>query len=59
MRTQRTFELLLAAAREVVARWDSGDLAEAVRHLEDTIRDCERAPGKPPRQDALELEPRS
>lgn len=29
--------MLLAAAKEVVARWESGDLAEAVRNLADAI----------------------
>lgn len=29
--------VLLAAAKEVVARWEKGDLAEAVRNLADAI----------------------
>lgn len=38
---------LLIAAREVVASWESGDLAEAVRNLAAAIAEAEPLPDEP------------
>jgi hypothetical protein len=41
LRVKRERDALLEAAKVVVARWSSGDLAEAVRWLSSTIQDIE------------------
>ena len=41
--SEEDFDLVLAAARDVLSRWDSGDLAGAVRHLARVVGEVEAA----------------